>query len=217
MASKDLVLTVKLLESDKFIQTKIFLAMARELRKIFDRSKGRIQKALRKFVDDIMIIQPEIQELNRGILQGAFGLRRGTEARVVEDIIRSISNSVYVEIKPVMPVRGKDLKGGMSIYIQPSDFSNLFSLSSGIVKTEKLDHLPWLRWLLTEGDRVLIGDAEVRYKKGTGRSGLAAMSKGTGIFRVPPSYSGTEDNNFITRAFANSEGRLIHLIQQNLR
>ena len=164
MASKDLVLTVKLLESDKFIQTKIFLAMARELRKIFDRSRVRIQKALRKFVDDIMIIQPEIQELNRGILQGAFGLRRGTEARVVEDIIRSISNSVYVEIKPVMPVRGKDLKGGMSIYIQPSDFSNLFNLSSGIVKTEKLDHLPWLRWLLTEGDRVLIGDAEVRYK-----------------------------------------------------
>ena len=155
--------------------------------------------------------------MNRGILQGAFGLRRGTEARVVEDIIRSISNSVYVEIKPVMPVRGKDLKGGMSIYIQPSDFSNLFNLSSGIVKTEKLDLLPWLRWLLTEGDRVLIGDAEVRYKKGTGRSGLAAMSKGTGVFRVPPSYSGTEDNNFITRAFANSEGRLIHLIQQNLR
>ena len=55
MASKDLVLTVKLLESDKFIQTKIFLAMARELRKIFDRSRVRIQKALRKFVDDIMI------------------------------------------------------------------------------------------------------------------------------------------------------------------
>ena len=58
MASKDLVLTVKLLESDKFIQTKIFLAMARELRKIFDRSRVSIQKALRKFVDDIMIIQP---------------------------------------------------------------------------------------------------------------------------------------------------------------
>ena len=96
MVSKDLVLTVKLLESDKFIQTKIFLAMARELRKIFDRSKGRIQKALRKFVDDIMIVQPEIQELNKGILQGAFGLRRGTEARVIEDIIRSISDSIYV-------------------------------------------------------------------------------------------------------------------------
>jgi hypothetical protein len=216
MAAKDLVLTVKLLESDKIIQAKIFLAMARELRKIFTRSRERIQKALRKFVRDTMVTQPEIRELNGGILQGAFGLKRGTEARVIEDIINAISSSVHVELEEVSPVGGKDLRGGMSIYIQPSDFSNLLTLSSGIVKTERLDHLPWLRWLLTEGDRVLIGDVEVKYKSGTGRSTLATMQK-SGVFRVPPSYSGTEDNNFITRAFAESEGSLTYLIQNNLR
>ena len=36
-------------------------------------------------------------------------------------------------------------------------------------------------------------------QSGLGRSGLGYMSEG-GAFRVPPQFSGTSDNNFITRA-----------------
>ena len=210
------IITVKLLEKDKIIQRKILRAAAKELNNIFRRSGSGINRDFRKFVNDVIIAQPEIQELSGGILQGAFGIPRGMETAAIDNIIIAIVDSIFIELRDIKESGSKVLKGGMSIYIQPSNFSNLLSLPTGSV-TIKGGSIPWLQWLLTAGDKVLIGDFDVRYKSGLGRSGLAHMRAKSGAFRVPPSYSGTEDNNFITRAFIGTESRFIEILRKNLK
>ena len=58
--------------------------------------------------------------------------------------------------------------------------------------------LDWLNWLLTRGDDIIVGDYSFVERTGSGRSGLGDMVAG-GMFRIPPEYSGTGDDNFITR------------------
>ena len=160
--------------------------------------------------------QPEIISLNsdgvNGSLNAQFGLRPGQSAIVIADIINAISESIFVHITPVSPV---NLSGGISFSIQPTDFKNLISLSSGIVATEKLQQLHWLDWLLTEGDRVIIAGYEYVPSDG-GRSGGGTMKLGRS-FRVEPSFSGTVDDNFVTRAFAGRDKQLANLLSKLLK
>ena len=78
----------------------------------------------------------------------------------------------------------------------------LSSLSVGQVATLS-GNLPWLHWLLMRGGSpIIIG---FRYKAdGGGRTGGGIMIPG-GVFRIPLEYSGTVDDNFITRALAGKE------------
>ena len=84
------------------------------------------------------------------------------------------------------------------------------------VVTENGTALPRLKWLLTLGDKIIITEFEVEYKDGSGRSGLASMSEG-GTFRVNPSFSGTEENNFITRAFQGREKQIADIFGRALK
>ena len=59
--------------------------------------------------------------------------------------------------------------------------------------------LHWLQWLLERGDEIIVAGYEFGGNSGRGRSGLGYMTTG-GSFRVPPQFSGTKDNNFISRA-----------------
>ncbi len=60
--------------------------------------------------------------------------------------------------------------------------------------------LPWLKWLTTLGDAVIVRDYEVRAGfPDKSRTGDKIMVKGSG-WRVPPAHSGTPENNFLTRA-----------------
>ena len=68
------------------------------------------------------------------------------------------------------------------------------------ITTEKGQPLPWLSWLLTLGDQVIVSTHGVRYKPGTGRSGQAQMKFNYNApFKVDSAHSGKPDDNFITR------------------
>ena len=141
--------------------------------------------------------QPEIislQSSDTDSLAGQFGLT--SSARIVTSIIESITNSVNISIVPF----DRNLNGGLELNFQPSDFANLLSLSTGYVRYEG-GNLHWLDWLLTKGDTIIITNYQYNPGTGLGRSGLGNMTPG-GAFRVPPQYSGTDDNNFITRALS---------------
>jgi hypothetical protein len=49
-----------------------------------------------------------------------------------------------------------------------------------------------------------------------GRSRGGVMDKG-GSWRVPPAYSGTADDNFITRAFEGKSKQIQKLVQKHFR
>tara|TARA_Y100000356_G_scaffold86960_1_gene72574 strand:+ start:174 stop:809 length:636 start_codon:yes stop_codon:yes gene_type:complete len=210
------MLSIKLLESDNDIITKINKSIARRFNVLIKRRAKIVQNDIKRLIPSWISEQPEVISLNSdgtdGSLNAQFGLRPGQSAIVIADIINAISESIFVHITPVSPV---NLSGGISFSIQPTDFKNLISLSSGIVATEKLQQLHWLDWLLTEGDRVIIAGYEYVPSDG-GRSGGGTMKLGRS-FRVEPSFSGTVDDNFVTRAFAGRDKQLANLLSKLLK
>ena len=205
------MLSIKLLESDNDIITKINKSIARRFNVLIKRRAKIVQNDIKRLIPSWISEQPEVISLNSdgtdGSLNAQFGLRPGQSAIVIADIINAISESIFVS-----PV---NLSGGISFSIQPTDFKNLISLSSGIVATEKLQQLHWLDWLLTEGDRVIIAGYEYVPSDG-GRSGGGTMKLGRS-FRVEPSFSGTVDDNFVTRAFAGRDKQLANLLSKLLK
>ena len=210
------MLSIKLLESDNDIITKINKSIARRFNVLIKRRAKIVQNDIKRLIPSWISEQQEVISLNSdgtdGSLNAQFGLRPGQSAIVIADIINAISESIFVHITPVSPV---NLSGGISFSIQPTDFKNLISLSSGIVATEKLQQLHWLDWLLTEGDRVIIAGYEYVPSDG-GRSGGGTMKLGRS-FRVEPSFSGTVDDNFVTRAFAGRDKQLANLLSKLLK
>ena len=210
------MLSIKLLESDNDIITKINKSIARRFNVLIKRRAKIVQNDIKRLIPSWISEQPEVISLNSdgtdGSLNAQFGLRPGQSAIVIADIINAISESIFVHITPVSPV---NLSGGISFSIQPTDFKNLISLSSGIVATEKLQQLHWLDWLLTEGDRVIIAGYEYVPSDGV-RSGGGTMKLGRS-FRVEPSFSGTVDDNFVTRAFAGRDKQLANLLSKLLK
>jgi hypothetical protein len=103
------------------------------------------------------------------------------------------------------------IDGGIILAIQPIDYSNLFSLS---VSEQVIDggSIPWLKWLLTLGDTIIIANFGVKYGP-FGRTGKAHMTQTSRPFKVNSLFSGTADNNFITRALSNSSAQIKQAIR----
>jgi hypothetical protein len=74
--------------------------------------------------------------------------------------------------------------------------------------------LPWLQWLLFEGNEVLIKNYKVEFRPNpNSRSGLAIMKpSSSSSWRVPPEFVGSEENNWITRAITRIENNVYDLI-----
>jgi hypothetical protein len=76
----------------------------------------------------------------------------------------------------------------------------------------------WLEWLLTRGTQVVIGDFWLfEHARGSTRSGGSSiMRRIENIprepFRVDPNFSGTIDDNFITRAIQSQSDELLRVL-----
>ena len=72
-------------------------------------------------------------------------------------------------------------------------------------------------WLLNQGDRIIVVNYSYNPQLGIGRSRLGNMVE-SGSFRVPPQFSGTPDDNFITRALIgrNQESEISRIFTKEL-
>lgn len=192
------MITLKLLDSIDSISAKINSALSTELNKrLAIKQKGILSKC-KSLVVGWLSGSPEIESLssaNPMSLAGLFGLPPIQQSSIEDIIKNAVASSVVVETKKF---NNTLTSGGIDIYFQPRDFTNLLGLSSGHV-IDGMTDLHWMKWLLELGDSTIITNYRYNPSSGRGRSGLGTMSVG-GSFRVPPQFSGTKDNNFITRA-----------------
>ena len=204
-------ISLKILESNSQIKDKIYEAILQELNKrVFKNKKNvttRLQNAVKRWIE----AQPEIASLransSAGSLGAQFGLTSATSDMIADIIISAVAGSMVVKIQPIK----KTLKGTLEINFQRDNFINLLSLQSGHVLTEKGTDLHWLDWLLTKGDTTII--TGYTYIPGPlGRSGGGEMNIG-GLWRVPPEFSGTITNNFITRSFKGTEKETAEILK----
>tara|TARA_B100002019_G_scaffold285211_1_gene293899 strand:- start:1892 stop:2524 length:633 start_codon:yes stop_codon:yes gene_type:complete len=208
------MITLKLLGSDASITKTIHAAIAKSINEIISKKKRKVEAKLKRAVRFWVTSTPEIQSLlERGIpnsLNSQFGLRNMEAQTAVDAIVDSIVNSAEIKISKI----NNKLNGKIEFNFQPSDLRNLLGLPEGHVITEKGQDLHWLDWLLTKGNTtVVIG--YTYSNSGKGRSGVGSMKKG-GSFRVNPQFSGTVNNNFITRSLETREQRVISILSEVL-
>lgn len=190
-------ITLQLVESADKIEGDILSALADQFNSILKSKKDILLQGVKSSIPPWMFAQPEIQSLlssDPSSLVGQFGITYSPTS-IVNAIIFSVINSTTISI---VPYNNKLKGGGLAINVQPDNFSNLLSLFQGHSVYRGGD-LHWLEWMLMRGDETIIVGYEYNPQTGLGRSGLGNMTRG-GTFRVPPQYSGTVDNNFITRA-----------------
>lgn len=202
------MITLKLTDSIAEIQKKVNKASSEVINTKVSRSINYIKSEVHNIVERSLSSQPEISSLINGTLKGAFGLIENP----TEIIIDTVKSSIYVEYRKY----NKNLSGGgIKVSIQPSNFNNLISLQQSYVPDEKR-LMNWMEWLLLMGDSIIIIDFYYEPILGKGRSSLGIMKEGS-FFRVPPEFSGTQYDNFITRALTNENTvKQIHSVLEGI-
>lgn len=207
------MITLKILEPISAIEKRVNSAFSKEINRFFNQNKAKVLNQLRLATKTWIIQQPEIQSLRQfvtpGELSSLFGIPVRENRKIVDVVIEAIANCVFVKVDRI----DNNLKGKIEFYFQFANFSHLLSLPEGFTITSKNEQLHWMNWLLTQGSQTIVYGYTYVPGIGLGRSGGGKMKQG-GVFRVPPQYSGTVDDNFVTRAFQNKEKEIANIIER---
>ena len=191
-----LELTAKPEEFEKFILSAMNKALSETLKKSLKPIENQFSELIYSAVYSCM----EMEELRSGTLRHELGLSSGQSARASEEIARAVGGSVFLEIQGSKDKRA----GGLSVNIQRTNFANVLSISGSTVdyfskRSKEIVTLEWLDWLLTKGDTIIVGKFHFEPRAGRGRTGGGRMEKG-GSWRINSQFSGTVNDNFISRA-----------------
>lgn len=210
-----MTLSIQIIDSIKDIEKNINKAIAESINDIISRNINNIVNSVKNLIPSWITSQPEIQSLSSkdpGSLAGQFGIA-GDTSMIITSIVNSVVNATEYKFVPYRA----NLTGGLELRFQPSTFVNLLALPDGHTIYSGGD-LHWLDWLLKRGDSIIVTNYQYNPQTGLGRSGLGNMIGG-GTFRVPPQFSGTDNDNFITRSFIGStqEKQIASIFERILR
>jgi len=211
-------ISLKLIEGVKDITSKVFKAIAKKLNKTISSSKASILEDLRNEVRDWLNDEQVIRDLRgSGTLSAEVGLPKGQASSAADAIVEAVIESLDMTFKKI----DNNLSGGLSIGIQPVDFRNVLGIGDATIATEKGQTLSWLRWLLESGNRIIVRDYNIEYGSYGPRSrsgqGAIMVKSGKKGWRMPSQYSGTTDDNFITRAFEGRESEISKIISKRVK
>lgn len=179
-------------------------AIRQELVKQINLAVNSVAKslALKKQIFDLIDAgiknSPEYDSLLSGKLSAIFGLRN--PQTILNRIIEAIKDGLQIEVKPA--VFSSLITAGITISLLRRDLQEVLNVE-GVSYDSDGGFVDWLKWLLTAGDSVVIVDYEVVFGNAFvgSRSDFAIMEKNIGKgFSVPPEFSGTLDNNWLTRS-----------------
>lgn len=173
-----------------------------------------IQKSIPKITQDIKdLVVLELQlsstysSLLGGDLRKDFGIPAGEEISRVSAVVNTIAQNISVEYV-------NSYFGGIRVGILKKGFADILNLPASVIHDAK-NHLPWLDWLLIQGDTIIVSDFVVKYGQSAySRSGDAVMIESIGgYWKVDSRFSGTEQDNWLTRtlgALDNEIGNIMH-------
>lgn len=207
----------KVLNNAQDFKRHILKTIAKSLNDNLFKDLNKSEKYIKEVVIDAIKRQPEYNELKAGILRNKFGL---ADTGVVDQVLNALDD-MEISIKKPSPSRN-EIQASFAINMIKDNFMQVLSSSAATITTEKGQQLEWLRWLLLEGNNsVVIGYRYLPINTPYSRTGQGIMAKGqSAIFRVPPGFTGTVDDNWITRgvdaALPEIETYINRLIQQSL-
>lgn len=203
-------ITVKLVDSTPDISRAILGSIRDYLDPKIKQAASKAAEELPKLVSEALKQEPEYLSLLNGQLKAELGLASSSD---VEAVIEAISSSIELKTQSLIANRS-GIKGGFTInMIRAKDAGGVIGLDIAKVN-DKGYSLPWLQWLLFEGNKILIKNYIVEFGSNpNSRSGLAVMQPSpSSSWRVPPEFIGSEENNWITRAISRIENNIYDLI-----
>ena len=203
-------ITVKLVDSTPDISRAILGSIRDYLDPKIKQAASKAAEELPKLVSEALKQEPEYLSLLSGQLKAELGLASSSD---VEAVIEAISSSIELKTQSLIANRS-GIKGGFTInMIRAKDAGGVIGLDIAKVN-DKGYSLPWLQWLLFEGNEILIKNYTVEFGPNpNSRSGLAVMKPSlSSSWRVPPEFVGSEENNWITRAISRIENNIYDLI-----
>jgi hypothetical protein len=205
-----------ILESVASITSQVVKGFAKQVGDLFNKAQPNIQRELRTRLADAIRSQPEYGSLKSGSLRYEFGL---ADASVVDSLVNRFVESIYVTTKNINTSSTKINAELVFSIIANEDLDNILSSSDANIVTEKGDVLPWLNWLLLRGNEPIILTHRILIKPSPySRTGQAIMiPTAQGSWRVPQSYIGTVDNNWITRALSSIEDDISNILAKHIK
>ncbi len=174
------------------------------------RIRSPLERACRDAVGAALYASEEATSLLAGDLRSQFGIADPGPA--VEAILGAVKASVHAE---VFRGTGGDDLGRITITALRADLSDVLGLKEGSYISHSIDRntdtvIPWLYWLLMQGDALVVTDFEINTekKRHQSRTERAIMIKTTRRqargFHVPSNFSGVVDANWLTRVMTAS-------------
>ncbi len=194
----------------KGLENAIIEKLSTRVSELIANSKDVILTMLREKVKARLMNSPEIRSLSGeyGKLRLELGVERNEEAaeNLVNDIVKNIQINLRKEKRATTVAVSVKLKLNET-------YEDLYNKPYASYTTDNGTHIPWLEWLLEAGNADVIFDYRVKYKVGHGRTGGAVMVPShVAHWRVPPEFSGTLEDNFITRSLENIDKDLTEFI-----
>lgn len=195
-----------LTETVQEIERNINIAILQKINGVMLRSLGLIETQVQIILRNVLESSPVYIDIaSGGPLAAELGIPKGEEKNRLDQIVDQLISEIEIEYRPMSYIAGL-YTGGLTIFMFEKQFKNILGLSAAVINTQKGQSLPWLDWLIIQGDKIIISEHKFAPAKvKSSRSGGGIMVEGQGNFwRVPPQYSGTETNNWIIRAISDN-------------
>ena len=202
---------INIITSASQVSTEVNKALTKAANESLSKAAVKIRKGVYPIIKNALIDSSEMESLKSGILMAEFGLASDPTGELVDAIMSSLD-------VVVTKVRGGKFsrQGSVAVVMQPNDYANLLGRGFAFQSTEDGASLPWLSWLLTLGDKIIIADFGVALGD-FGRSGGGRMTKQTRPYKVNSQFSGTSNNNFITRAITSVAPAIQNILKTSIK
>lgn len=207
---------VKITMSDKEIKAGLIFAAKEVISDAILKASPRAIAKIRALVGSKILNSSTFSSLLDGVLRLDFGLTNEMATSATAAII----SQVIKNIDAVYNLRNNLSVGSVTISLLPVNIEEIANIPQGTYISEnangEFNEVGWLRWLLLHGSEFVVDDHRVQYVKNHRSRSGGALMKPDGVFRVDPSFSGTENDNFLTREIEGVRNEIIEIIRMEL-
>lgn len=184
----------------------ILQALRTRAKEVIQKNYKKIRAAVKPHIVDAIYDCPEMESVRSGKLKYDFGIDFDPTLVIAWTVADSMQLSYSYSQNYIF---------NFQVAIQPLNSTNLLSLPQSIIKLGSGSSIPWLEWLLKRGSQIILIDFGVLYKE-AGRTGGAIMAQNISPFMVDPTYAGTDEDNFISRAISKKINNIQQTVWQTL-
>jgi flagellar assembly factor FliW len=208
--------SLKIIESSQEISDKILKALLPDVKQYFANSFKVVRKELPLIVNNSIVNTSEYESIISGKLKYELGIPNSSS--VLAGLLNIWSSNIDITYKAPV-ISNNKIKSSFSISMIAVDFSDVLYSEYAIVSdTLRGYDLPWLQWLLLEGNRILVPNYQVVLGPNKrSRTGFAIMRQSNNkSWKVPAEFSGNIKDNWITRALDKASDEVNTLLKKAL-